>query len=117
LAYDNPKEKQMTWSVMNLVIETIAGMFGGHMAAASVGESRISALGRSLVGAVGGAISGYFLQTASATVVTGSGSIIEPKLFDLIVVHSLTGAVVGGILMLVVGLLTHGTGGDQASKR
>ncbi len=63
----------MTWTITNLVIEIIAGIIGGHGAAAASKEHSFGVLGHTIAGAVGGAISGYFLQTLVGTVVNGTG--------------------------------------------
>ncbi len=65
----------MAWTVTNLVIQIIAGSIGGHAAAAASKEHSFGALGHTIAGAVGGALSGYFLQTIVATVVTGKGAV------------------------------------------
>ena len=59
----------MTWTLTNFVIEVIAGIAGGLAIAAVAKEYSFGALGHFLSGAVGGAFSGYFLQTLAATVV------------------------------------------------
>ena len=51
----------MTWTITNLVIQMIAGIIGGHGAAVASKEHSFGVLGHTIVGAVGGAISGYFL--------------------------------------------------------
>ena len=62
----------MTWTITNLAIQIIAGIIGGHGAAAASKEHSFGVLGHTIVGAVGGAISGYFLQTFVGTVVNGA---------------------------------------------
>ena len=66
----------MDWTT-NLIVQIVAGFVGAHLAAAALHEQRFGWLGHSLVGAIAGAISGYFLQSAVLTVVTGSGSLNE----------------------------------------
>ena len=63
----------MAWTATNLVIQIIAGILGGHVAALVVKEHSFGALGHTIAGAVGGAVSGYFLQTIVGTVVNASG--------------------------------------------
>jgi uncharacterized membrane protein YeaQ/YmgE (transglycosylase-associated protein family) len=53
----------MTWTFTNLVIQIIAGILGGHAAAAASKEHGFGALGHTIVGAVGGGLSGAFFQT------------------------------------------------------
>jgi hypothetical protein len=54
-----------------------------------------------------GALSGYFLQAMALTVVTASGSLNEPTLSEVFFVEALTGAVVGGIAMAIVGFVIY----------
>ncbi len=98
----------MEWTVTNFVIQIIAGILGGHAAAVAAHEHSLGALGHTIAGAVGGAISGYFLQTFAATLVNGNGAVQDES--DLVtqwVTQGLTGLVAGAILTLVIGLLKH----------
>jgi uncharacterized membrane protein YeaQ/YmgE (transglycosylase-associated protein family) len=69
------KDNAMTWTLTNFLIEMIAGIVGGHAIAAIAKEHSFGALGHSITGALGGAFSGYFLQTLAATVVDSTGEI------------------------------------------
>jgi uncharacterized membrane protein YeaQ/YmgE (transglycosylase-associated protein family) len=97
----------MTWSLTNLLIQFVAGLVGGHVAAAAAHEHSFGWLGHTVTGAVGGALSGAFLQTYASTVVTGSGSVNEPRMVEIVVVQALTGLVAGAIVTLVTGFLKH----------
>ncbi len=98
----------MTWTLWGLAVQTIAGFFGAHAAAAAAHEHRFGFLGHSIAGLVGGVLSGTFLQEAAITIVTGSGSQNPSTAAEILVTHVLTGAVAGGILMLAVGLWRRG---------
>ncbi len=97
----------MTWTVTNLMIQIITGILGAHAAATAAKEHSFGIFGHTIVGALGGALSGYFLQTFAGTVVTASGSVSEPTALDEAILQGLTGAVAGGIAMLVVGFAKH----------
>ncbi len=97
----------MTWTFTNLVIQIVTGIMGAHAAAAAVHEHGFGALGHTIVGALGGGLRGYFLQTLASTVVTASGSLNEVSAVDQAVVQVVTGAAAGGIVMLIVGLIKH----------
>jgi uncharacterized membrane protein YeaQ/YmgE (transglycosylase-associated protein family) len=97
----------MTWTIGNLIIQTIAGILGGHAAAAAAKEHSFGFLGHTSAGLLGGAASGLFLQTLASTVVTGSGSVTEPTAVENAVVQVLAGAVAGGCTTLVVGFVKH----------
>lgn len=94
----------MDWKT-NLIVQIVAGFAGAHLAATALHEHRFGWVGHSLVGAITGAISGYFLQTMVITVVTGSGSPNEPRVAEVAVIEALTGAVVGAIAMAAVGFI------------
>ena len=105
----------MAWTWTNLVIQMIAGILGGHAAASAAHEHGFGAFGHTLVGAVGGGLSGYFLQTLAATMVTAGGDLNEPTAVEQALLQGLTGAVAGGIVTLGVGFLKHSAGRDGAS--
>ena len=98
----------MEWTTTSLVLQTVAGLVGAHMAAIALHDHRFGLLGHSLVGLIAGALSGYFLQVEVLTVMTGSGSLNEPRIAEIFVIEALTGAVVGGIAMAAVGMLSQG---------
>jgi hypothetical protein len=95
----------MAWTSVNLIIQIVAGLLGANIAAAAAPEYRFGLLGHSLAGLLSGALSGVFLQTYAATVVTGGGTVNEPTHAEIIAIQLLTGAVVGAIAMLAVGLI------------
>jgi uncharacterized membrane protein YeaQ/YmgE (transglycosylase-associated protein family) len=107
----------MTWTATNLVIQIIAGILGGHGAALAAKEHSFGALGHTVAGAVGGAFSGYFLQTLVATVVTATGDVQQDA--DVVtqwVLQGLAGLVAGAVLTLAVGLLKHGIHQHRTGK-
>jgi hypothetical protein len=95
----------MEWTATNLIVQALAGFAGAHLAAVALHDHRFGIVGHSLVGLVAGAPSGYFLQVQALTVVTGSGSMNQPRVAEIFVIEGLTGAVVGGIAMAGVGML------------
>ena len=94
----------MRWTVTDLVIQIIGGIVGGHMAARATRDHGFGAPIHTIVGAIGGSLSGYFLQT---TVINTNGVFSEPRQFERALLHGLTGAVAGGILMMIVGFIKH----------
>ncbi len=105
----------VSWSTTNLIIQIIAGIIGGHGAAVASKEYSFGALGHTIAGAIGGALSGYFLQTIVATVVTGTGAVNQDA--DVVtqwVLQGLAGLAAGAIFTLAVGLLKHSI--DQHKK-
>ena len=98
----------MEWSVTNLVIQLVMGVLAGHAAAVVAKEHSFGWLGHTLTGAAGGGLSGLFLQTFAATVVTASGSLTEPRPAELLMVQALAGAEAGAIVTLLAGFVKHG---------
>jgi|ERR1700731_4480310 len=97
----------MIWTSTNLVIQIVTGILGAHFAATAAKEHSFGFVGHTLVGAVGGALSGYFLQRLAVTVVTANGSLNELTAADNAVLQGLAGIAAGGCLMLVVGFIKH----------
>jgi hypothetical protein len=98
----------MSWTVTNMIIQTIAGVLGAHGAAVAVHEHRFGFLGHTLAGALAGALSGYFLQILAVTMVTAGGSMNEPTAVENAALQSLTGLVVGACCMMGVALVKIG---------
>jgi hypothetical protein len=105
----------MTWTFTNLVIQIIAGILGGNAAATASKEHSFGALGHTIVGAIGGGLSGAFFQTFVGTMVTAGGSLSEPTAVEQAVIQGLTGAAAGGIITLAVGFIKHGLDHDKPS--
>jgi hypothetical protein len=95
----------MEWTFANVVIQTVAGLIGSHIAAAAAHEHRFGFWGHSLVGLASGIFGGLALQKYAATVVTASGSLNEPTHVEIFASQALTGAVLGAIAMMTIGLI------------
>lgn len=98
----------MIWTLSNLVIEIVAGIFGGHAVATLAKEHNFGALGHTMTGAIGGAISGYFLQTRVSVVVDAAGELHQAS--DQVTqwfVQGITGLVAGAICTMGIGLAKH----------
>ncbi len=106
----------MIWTTTNLVIQIVTGVLGAHFAASAAHEHGFGFFGHTIVGAIGGALSGYFLQKLAVTVVTASGSLNEIGAADNAVLQGLTGLAAGGCLMLVVGFIKHSIEKQNAEK-
>jgi hypothetical protein len=81
----------MEWTTTSLVLQTVAGLAGAHLAAIALHDHRFRLLGHSLVGLIAGALSGI-LQVEVLTVVTGSGSLNKLRVAEIFVIEALTGA-------------------------
>jgi uncharacterized membrane protein YeaQ/YmgE (transglycosylase-associated protein family) len=106
----------MTWTLSSFVIQIIAGIIGGHTAAAAAHEHGFGAIGHTITGLAGGFVSGTFFQTLAVTMVTGTGSLNEPRPAEIFVLQALTGATSGGIATLVIGFIKHSIDQHKGSK-
>ena len=97
----------MIWTATNLVIQIFTGILGAHFAATAAKEHDFGFFGHTIVGAIGGALSGYFLQQLAMTVVTANGSLNELTTPDIVVLQGLSGIAAGGCLTLIVGFIKH----------
>ena len=98
----------MDWTLANLRrADRTPEFLGAHAAATVAHEHKFGLIGHSLVGLLGGALSGYFLQVMAMTVVTGSGSLTAPRAADMFVSQALAGAIAGAIGVFVVGFAIH----------
>jgi uncharacterized membrane protein YeaQ/YmgE (transglycosylase-associated protein family) len=83
----------MTWKATNLLIKIVAGTFGAHLAARLAYRYRFGALGQTIVGAIGGIISGYLVEAAGFIVTNGSGPYYTVRQLDQMVEHGLMSAI------------------------
>jgi hypothetical protein len=96
----NTKSRPMTWTLTNFLIELVAG----HAIAAVAKERSFGVLGHTIDGALGGAFSGYFLQTLAALVVDSTGAINQDA--DQVTqwfIQAVTGLVAGAIVTMALG--------------
>jgi hypothetical protein len=106
----------VTWSLTNLVIQTVTGMVGGNLATMLGKEFSSGVLGHTVAGLVGGALSGYFLQVAVGTVVTGSGEISIGTPVEQALLQGIAGLAAGATLAMLIGLLKHGVEQHRMTK-
>ncbi len=97
----------MEWTVTNLALQAVTGFLGAHAAAAATREHNFGFSGHSLVGCIGGALSGWLLQTRILAIVSDSEGSTVLRSVDVLLIEALTGAVVGAIAMMAVGLLVN----------
>ncbi len=106
----------MTWTLSNLIIQLITGIVGSNAAAAVANEHSFGIVGRTVIGAVGGGLSGYFLQTVVAVTIDAGGGFVEPTPVENAIIQGLTGAGAGAVVMLVVRFLKHSIDQHRAQK-
>jgi len=107
----------MTWTLTNLLVEIVAGIVGGHAIAAAAKEHSFGAIGHTIAGAVGGAFSGYFLQTLAA-VVDSTGEVRQDA--DVVtqwLLQALMGLAAGAILTMAAGFAKHALDQHNAASK
>ncbi|UGY14727.1 hypothetical protein [Bradyrhizobium septentrionale] len=97
----------MLWTATNLYIQIVAGFIGAHLVAAVVRDHAFGFWGHSAAGLIASALGGYFLQSYAATVVMGNGALNELRPADNFFLQAATGATLGGMGMLAIGMLMH----------
>jgi uncharacterized membrane protein YeaQ/YmgE (transglycosylase-associated protein family) len=100
----------MSATIINLIIQLIAGAVGGNAAGATMKNLDLGTLGNTIAGALGGAGGGSIL-TALLPILQGTGGNFD--------IGSLLGQVVGGgvtgaVVTAIVGLIRNMMGGQSA---
>jgi hypothetical protein len=101
----------MSATIINLIIQLIAGALGGNAAGATLKNLDLGTVGNSIAGAIGGAGGGTLL-TALLPLLQGGGNDID--------IGPLLGQVVGGgisgaVLTAIVGLIKNAMAGGSTA--
>lgn len=108
----------MTWTLTNLVIQVIAGMVGGNAVATVAKDHSYGWLGHTLTGALGGLVSGYFLQMRALSIVDATGELQQTS--DPIMqwfVQLIAGLVAGAVVTFSIHLAKHIIEDHKRAKR
>src|SRR5262249_56982293 len=81
------REEIMSGALVNLIVQILAGIAGGHAAGSTMKNFDLGALGNTIAGAVGGGVGGQLLQMLIPMLASGSGGVD---------IGSLIGQAVGG---------------------
>jgi hypothetical protein len=101
----------MGGSIVNLIIQLVAGAAGGNLAGSLLKQYNLGTLGNSIAGIVGGGLGGQLLGMLMGGGASGGGMDIGS-----LVAQVAGGGVGGGILLVVVGLVRQMLGGGQAAR-
>jgi len=107
----------MTWTITNLLIQIVTGILAALALGAVERSHSFGPVGNAVLGLIGGALSGYFLQTIVATVVTAAGALTPPTAVENTVMQVLAGAVSGAGLLLIASVVKFVTHEHRASRR
>jgi hypothetical protein len=101
----------MSGSIVNLIIQLVAGAAGGNLAGSLLKQYNLGTLGNSIAGIVGGGLGGQLLGVLMGGGASGGGMDIGS-----LVAQVAGGGVGGGILLVLVGLVRQmlGSGGQAA---
>ncbi len=101
----------MSGSIVNLIIQLVAGAAGGNLAGSLLKQYNLGTLGNSIAGIVGGGLGGQLLGMLIGSGASGGG-------MDLgsLVAQVAGGGVGGGILMVIVSIVRQALGGGQAAR-
>lgn len=100
----------MSATLINLIIQIIAGAIGGNAAGATMKNLDLGALGNSLAGAIGGAGGGSLL-TVLLPMLQGAAGNVD---IGALVGQAVGGGVSGAILTAIVGLVKNAMAGQPS---
>ena len=102
----------MSGSIVNLIIQLVAGAAGGNLAGSLLKQYNLGTLGNSIAGIVGGGLGGQLLGMLMGGGASGGG--VDIGSLDAQVAG---GGVGGGILLVLVGLVRQMLGGGGQAAR
>jgi uncharacterized membrane protein YeaQ/YmgE (transglycosylase-associated protein family) len=98
-------------TIVNLIIQLIAGAVGGNAAGAALKDYNLGNLGNTIAGAIGGVGGGQLLQVLIPAIANSAGGGVDP---GAIVGQLVGGGVGGAILTVIAGLVKNMTASQQA---
>ena len=102
----------MSATLINLIVQLIAGALGGNAAGASMKNLDLGPLGNSLAGAIGGAGGGTLLTSLLPLLQGAAGNVDVGALVG----QAVGGGVSGAVLTAIIGLVKNGMGGGRTAN-
>jgi uncharacterized membrane protein YeaQ/YmgE (transglycosylase-associated protein family) len=90
----------MSGTLINLIIQIIAGVVGGHAAGAMLKNYNLGVIGNTIAGAIGGAVGGQLLQQLMPALASAASNVDIGALIGQVV----GGGVGGAILTVLAGV-------------
>ncbi len=90
----------MSGTLINLIIQIITGVVGGHAAGAMLKNYTLGVIGNTIAGAIGGAVGGQLLQQLVPALASAASNVDIGALIGQVVV----GGVGGAILTVLAGV-------------
>ena len=100
----------MSATLINLIIQLIAGAVGGNAAGATMKNIDLGTLGNTIAGAVGGAGGGTLLTALLPMLQSAAGNVD----IGTVVGQAVGGGVTGAILTAIVGIIKNAMAGQAA---
>ena len=100
----------MSATIINLIIQLIAGAVGGNAAGAALKDYDLGKIGNTIAGAIGGAGGGQIL-TALLPFLNGTAGSVD---IGAVLGQAVGGGVAGAIVTVVVGLIKNAMAGQTA---
>jgi hypothetical protein len=100
----------MSATIINIIIQLIAGALGGHGAGAALKDYDLGKLGNTIAGALGGVGGGQIL-TALLPMLAGTAGNVD---IGSVIGQAVGGGVAGAIVTFVVGLVKNTMAGQPA---
>lgn len=101
----------MSGTLVNLIIQLIAGAIGGNAAGAAIKNMSLGPVGNTIAGAVGGGLGGQLLTMLIPALAGSAGSMD----IGAIVGQLAGGGVAGAILTAIIGAVKNGMSGQQST--
>ena len=101
----------MSATIINLVIQLIAGVIGGNGVGSALKDYNLGPLGNSIAGAVGGVGGGQILQTLIPALAGAAGGGMD---VTSVIGQLVGGGVSGAILTVIVALVKNMMAGQRA---
>jgi hypothetical protein len=102
----------MSATIINIIIQLIAGAVGGNAAGAGLKDYNLGTLGNTIVGALGGLGGGQIL-TALLPMLAGTAENVD---IGSVIGQAVGGGVLGAIITVVVGLIKNTMVGQPAKR-
>jgi uncharacterized membrane protein YeaQ/YmgE (transglycosylase-associated protein family) len=102
----------MSATLINLIIQLIAGALGGNAAGATMKNLDLGTLGNTIAGAIGGAGGGTLLTTLLPLLQGAAGNVDLGPLIG----QAVGGGISGAVLTAIVGLIKNGMGGGRTAS-
>ena len=88
-------------TLINLIIQVVAGAIGGNAVGAGVKDVNLGTLGNTIAGAIGGGVGGQILQALIPTLALAAGNIDIGSLIGQVAGGGITGAILTAIVGIV----------------